>query len=635
MNENTVQSEKRPSLASMQLPEHLKKLSLEQCQLLCKEIRSLLVQTVSKNGGHLASNLGVVELTVAMHRVFDSPQDKFVWDVGHQCYTHKILTGRYPQFATLRQESGISGFPKPEESPHDTFISGHSSTAISVASGIAEAMRLDENPHHVVAVLGDGAMTGGLAFEGLNNAGKSKNHLIVILNDNAMSISKNVGSVAKYLSNIRSSENYVKTKKAVERKLQKTPVIGAPVAKMLKSSKDALRDTVFRSATIFEDFGFVYLGPVDGHNLEDLEEVLQAAKTYACPVFVHVHTVKGKGYLPSEKNPGEFHGISRFNVETGNPEISGKDTYSDIFGKELVRLAKKDDSICAITAAMEHGTGLQYFSRTYPQRYYDVGIAEQHAVTFAAALASQGKLPVFAVYSSFLQRAYDQLLHDVAIGKLHVVLGIDRAGVVGEDGETHHGLFDVSFLTSIPGTTIYAPACYDELTLCLRQAMYQDAGLACVRYPRGADNTVFDKSALNTAYTHTAGSRTDVLLIGYGRTYDNLYRAKKKAEQQGICCDLLKLTQIFPLPELVPELCCSYQHILFFEEAYYYGGISQLLGDTLLQKGYHGSYQRIAPKRFIPQATISSQLEQIGLSEAAMFRTICETVPQTAKEQPV
>lgn len=635
MNENTVQSEKRPSLTSMQLPEHLKKLSLEQCQLLCKDIRSLLVQTVSKNGGHLASNLGVVELTVSMHRVFDSPQDKFVWDVGHQCYTHKILTGRYAQFATLRQEKGISGFPKPEESPHDTFISGHSSTAISVASGIAEAMRLDENLHHVIAVLGDGAMTGGLAFEGLNNAGKSKNHLIVILNDNAMSISKNVGSVAKYLSNIRGSENYVKTKKAVERKLQKTPVIGAPVAKMLKSSKDALRDTVFRSATIFEDFGFVYLGPVDGHNLEDLEEVLQAAKTYACPVFVHVHTVKGKGYLPSEKNPGEFHGISRFNVETGNPEISGRDTYSDIFGKELVRLAKKDDSICAITAAMEHGTGLQYFSRTYPQRYYDVGIAEQHAVTFAAALASQGKLPVFAVYSSFLQRAYDQLLHDVAIGKLHVVLGIDRAGVVGEDGETHHGLFDISFLTSIPGTTIYAPACYDELTLCLRQAMYQDTGLACVRYPRGADNTVFDKSALNTAYTHTAGSRTDVLLIGYGRTYDSLYRAKKKAEQQGICCDLLKLTQIFPLPELISELCCSYQHILFFEEAYYYGGISQLLGDILMQKGYHGSYQRIAPKQFIPQATISSQLEQIGLSEAAMLQTIRETVLQTAKEQPV
>lgn len=635
MNENNIPAEKRFSLATMQLPEDLKKLNIEQCQQLCKEIRSVLIQTVSKNGGHLASNLGVVELTVAMHRVFDSPQDKFVWDVGHQCYTHKILTGRYAQFSTLRKENGISGFPKPEESPHDTFISGHSSTAISVASGVAEAMRQNGDPHHVIAVLGDGAMTGGLAFEGLNNAGKSKNRLIIILNDNAMSISKNVGSVAKYLANIRNSENYVKTKKAVERKLQKTPVIGAPVAKMIKSSKDALRDTVFRSATIFEDFGFVYLGPVDGHNLEDLEEVLQAAKAYECPVFVHIHTKKGKGYLPSEKNPGEFHGISRFNVETGNPEISGKDTYSDIFGKELVRLAKKDASICAITAAMEHGTGLQYFSRAYPQRYYDVGIAEQHAVTFAAALASQGKLPVFAVYSSFLQRAYDQLLHDVAIGKLHVVLGIDRAGVVGEDGETHHGLFDVSFLTSIPGTTIYAPACYDELTLCLRQAIYQDTGLACVRYPRGADNTIFDKSALNTAYTHTAGCRTDTLLIGYGRTYDLLYRAKQAAEKEGFSCDLLKLTQIFPLPELVPSICRSYQRILFFEEAYYYGGISQLLGDLLLEMGYTGSYQRIAPKQFIPQASIAAQLDEIGLSEAAMLKKIRQTVEQKEKEQSV
>jgi 1-deoxy-D-xylulose-5-phosphate synthase len=624
MNEKNTLPEKKWSLSTMALPEDLKKLNLEQCQALCKEIRTILIQTVSKNGGHLASNLGVVELTLAMHRVFDSPKDKFVWDVGHQCYTHKILTGRYPDFSTLRQENGVSGFPKPEESPHDTFISGHSSTSISVACGIAEAMRQDGNPYHTIAVLGDGAMTGGMAFEGLNNAGKNKNRLIIILNDNTMSISKNVGAFAKYLSNIRNSENYVKTKKAVERKLQSTPVIGAPVAKVLKSSKDALRDTVFRSATIFEDFGFVYLGPVDGHNLEDLEEVLQAAKAYACPVFIHIRTTKGKGYLPSEKNPGEFHGISRFNVETGNPEISGKDTYSDIFGKELVRLAKKDDSICAVTAAMEHGTGLQYFSRAFPQRYYDVGIAEQHAVTFAAALASQGKLPVFAVYSSFLQRAYDQLIHDVAIGKLHVVLGVDRAGLVGEDGETHHGLFDVSYLSSIPGTTIYAPACYDELTLCLRQAMYQDKGLACVRYPRGADNTIFDKTALNTAYTHISGCRTDILLIGYGRTYDTLYRAKQKAKQEGISCDLLKLTQIFPLPELLPELCCSYQKILFFEEAFYYGGISQMVGDCLLQHGYHGIYQRIAPKQFIPQATTASQLEQIGLSETAMLRTIRE-----------
>ena len=616
-------------------PNDIKRIQPEDYKLLAKDIRRFLLKNVSRTGGHLASNLGIVELTMALHLVLDFPKDQLIFDVGHQSYVHKILTGRKDGFQNLRQFHGMSGFPKRKESNCDAFHSGHSSMSLSAALGMVTARDINHTDETIVAVIGDGALSGGMAYEALNNAAELKTNFIIIINDNNMSISKNVGSVAKYLANIRNSENYVKTKKAVERKLQKTPVIGAPVAKMIKSSKDALRDTVFRSATIFEDFGFVYLGPVDGHNLEDLEEVLQAAKAYECPVFVHIHTKKGKGYLPSEKNPGEFHGISRFNVETGNPEISGKDTYSDIFGKELVRLAKKDASICAITAAMEHGTGLQYFSRAYPQRYYDVGIAEQHAVTFAAALASQGKLPVFAVYSSFLQRAYDQLLHDVAIGKLHVVLGIDRAGVVGEDGETHHGLFDVSFLTSIPSTTIYAPACYDELTLCLRQAMYQDTGLACVRYPRGADNTIFDKSALNTAYTHTAGCRTDTLLIGYGRTYDLLYRAKQAAEKEGFSCDLLKLTQIFPLPELVPSICRSYQRILFFEEAYYYGGISQLLGDLLLEMGYTGSYQRIAPKQFIPQASIAAQLDEIGLSEASMLKKIRQTVKQKEKEQSV
>ena len=550
MNENNISAEKRFSLATMQLPEDLKKLNIEQCQQLCKEIRSVLIQTVSKNGGHLASNLGVVELTVAMHRVFDSPQDKFVWDVGHQCYTHKILTGRYAQFSTLRKENGISGFPKPEESPHDTFISGHSSTAISVASGVAEAMRQNGDPHHVIAVLGDGAMTGGLAFEGLNNAGKSKNRLIIILNDNAMSISKNVGSVAKYLANIRNSENYVKTKKAVERKLQKTPVIGAPVAKMIKSSKDALRDTVFRSATIFEDFGFVYLGPVDGHNLEDLEEVLQAAKAYECPVFVHIHTKKGKGYLPSEKNPGEFHGISRFNVETGNPEISGKDTYSDIFGKELVRLAKKDASICAITAAMEHGTGLQYFSRAYPQRYYDVGIAEQHAVTFAAALASQGKLPVFAVYSSFLQRAYDQILHDVCIQNLPVVFAIDRAGLVGSDGETHQGIFDISYLSSIPNMTIMAPKNKWELSDMIKYAVNFGTPVA-VRYPRGEayDGLKEYRAPISIGKCEWIYRESGIALFALGSMVKTAVAVRDALKAEGYPCSIINARFAKPLDE--------------------------------------------------------------------------------------
>lgn len=613
-------------LEQVHSPRDLKKLTLAQCQTLCKEIRRLLVETVSKTGGHLASNLGSVELTVAMHRVFSSPDDKFIWDVGHQCYTHKILTGRWTKFSTLRQQDGISGFPKPNESEHDAFISGHSSTAISVACGIAEGMRLQgDTEHFAVAVVGDGAMTGGLSYEGMNNAGKSKNNLIVILNDNDMSISRNVGGLAKYLSSMRSSEGYVRTKKAVERRLNRTAVIGPSVAKVIKNSKSVVRDALLQSATIFEDFGFVYLGPVDGHNISALEEVLAAGKEYHRPVFIHVHTVKGKGYCPAEENPGEYHGVSRFDIETGNPEVSGTDSYSDMFGKELVRLAQQDSRICAITAAMEHGTGLHYFARKFPGRYYDVGIAEQHAVTFSAALASMGQLPVFAVYSSFLQRAYDQLMHDVAIGGLHVVLGIDRAGVVGEDGETHHGLYDVSYLSSVPGVSIYAPSCYDELRICLRRALYRDKGLACVRYPRGSDKTIFDKSALNTEYTHVSGHKTDVLYISYGRVYDALYRANCAAVEAGMPCDLLKLTRIFPLSEGTVQIAKSYRKVVFLEEAYYYGGISQMFGDLLLEEGYQGCYRRVAPKQYLAQASTAAQLDIMGLSEEAIYRDIQRT----------
>lgn len=626
---NTTTGKKNPSgsadmLETLHFPEDLKKLNLQQCNKLCQEIRTKLISTVSRTGGHLASNLGVVELTVSLHRIFDSPKDKFVWDVGHQCYTHKILTGRSDSFDTLRQENGISGFPKPSESEHDSFISGHSSTAISVAAGIAEANRLRGNDSHTVAIVGDGAMTGGLTYEGLNNAGKAKaDKLIVILNDNEMSISKNVGALAKYLSSIRGSENYVKAKKRVERKLTST-AIGVPVAKFIKNSKDVLRDTVLGFSTIFEDLGFVYLGPVDGHNIEELDDVLLAAKNYGCPVLVHVNTVKGRGYKPSENNPGEYHGVSKFDIETGNPEAACKDTFSDMLGKFLVQAAKKDTTICAITAAMEHGTGLHHFSRAFPRRYFDVGIAEQHAVTFAASLAKQGFLPVFAVYSSFLQRAYDQLMHDVAISEAHVVLGIDRAGVVGEDGETHHGMFDVGFISTVPGAVIYSPSCYDELYLCMKRAMYEDTGLACVRYPRGSDHTEFDKTALNSDYTHISGKKTDILLISYGRIYDYMFKAHKIAQEEGINCDMLKLTRIFPIDKMIVTIAMSYKKIIFFEEAYDMGSISQQLGTLLMENGYRGSYKRITAKGFIKQASMNAQLENLGLSTEAMLRTIKE-----------
>ena len=392
---NQNQDMKEYRLEELTLPNDLKKLNFYQCRKLAKEIRSLMVRVISKNGGHLASNLGTVELTMALHRVFDSPKDKFVWDVGHQCYTHKILTGRLNAFPTIRKENGIAGFPKPDESEHDSFISGHSSTSISVACGIAEAMRLQGDNHHVVAIIGDGALTGGMAFEGLNNGGKKKmKNLIVILNDNNMSISSNVGAVSGYLRSIRESETYVRKKQQLEKNLMTAPKLGSHAVKMLKKTKDGFKRMVLQQATMFEQFGFVYLGPVDGHNMQELEEVLRTAKRYEAPVFIHVKTIKGKGYLPAEKNPSQFHGVSQFDILTGNPEVSGNGCYSDIFGKELVEMAKQDKRICAITAAMTFGTGLQYFQKQFPERFYDVGIAEQHAVTFSAGLASAGMIPV-------------------------------------------------------------------------------------------------------------------------------------------------------------------------------------------------------------------------------------------------
>ena len=362
------------ALDALDLPYDLKKLDIDQCKQLCGEIRDILVETVSKNGGHLASNLGVVELTMAIHRAFNSPEDKIVWDVGHQSYTHKLLTGRLERFHTIRKEGGISGFTKPTESVHDAFISGHSSTSISAAYGIAKAMKLDGRDNYVVAVTGDGALTGGMVYEGLNNAGKSDANLIVIVNHNDMSISKNVGALAKYLLSIRNKQSYVRTKQAVEKALKNTPIVGKPIAKILKTSKDTVKSTVYRNTntTIFEDLGFIYLGPVDGHDIQALDEVLITAKTYHKPVVVHVNTVKGKGYAPAEKNPGEFHGISKFDIMTGNPEISSEDCYSTIFGRELLRLAREDERICAVTAAMKYGTGLQYFSSALKDRFFDV-----------------------------------------------------------------------------------------------------------------------------------------------------------------------------------------------------------------------------------------------------------------------
>ncbi|MDE6708562.1 MAG: 1-deoxy-D-xylulose-5-phosphate synthase, partial [Oscillospiraceae bacterium] len=443
-----------------------------------------------------------------------------------------------------------------------------------------------------------------------------------VLNDNNMSISGNVGAVSGYLRSIRESERYVQKKQQLEKNLLSNAKIGMPAVKVLKKTKDSFKRVIFQQATMFEQLGFVYLGPVDGHNLQELEEVFKTAKRYDAPVFIHVKTVKGKGYLPAEQNPSQFHGVSKFDIITGNPEVSGNDCYSDVFGKELTALAEQDTKICAITAAMTYGTGLQYFQEKFPERFYDVGIAEQHAVTFSAGLASAGMTPVFAVYSTFLQRAYDQLLHDVAIGKLHVVLAIDRAGIVGEDGETHQGTFDVPMLTSIPESVIYSPACYEELKLCLRRAIQKDTGLTAVRYPKGNDADMkFPKENINTDYYFTECDAS-ILLISYGRVFQAVWNAHCTCEKSGYKTSILKLTRIFPIQEELIEKALNYKTVMFFEESSGYGGISTIFGSLLAQYGFQGQYVRISADSFLKHASVSALLEKSQLSAQAVCRYI-------------
>lgn len=605
MNENEI------NLKKLRLPQELNKLSIRECEILCKKIRRIIIKTVFKNGGHLSSNLGTVELTVAMHRVFNSPADKFVWDVGHQVYTHKLLTGRFDTFSTLRKEDGISGFSRPSESEHDAFISGHSSTSISAALGISEAMKQQGDKHHTVAVIGDGAFTGGIAYEGLNNAGKSDNNLIIILNHNDMSISKNVGAFAKYLTSIRGNTTYIDVKKKVEQLLVNTPIVGEPVKNVISASKTALKSVLYHS-TMFEDMGFVYLGPIDGHNLEELEEALKSAKKLRKPVFVHVNTTKGKGYKPAERNPGAFHAIPSSGYNKNNPDNSVTNSYSEVFGKKLCALADNDEDICAITAAMKYGTGLQHFASKHSERFYDVGIAEQHAVTFAAGLSTGGKVPVFAVYSSFLQRSYDQLMHDAAIENTHIVLAVDRAGFVGEDGETHQGLFDVPMLMTIPNTTIYSPSTYSELEMCLEQSIYDDEGIVAVRYPKGEENISCCNE--NTSSFSIIKNNSSKLAISYGRIVHNLYSNDN--------CDILKLVKIYPIEQEIISICMAYNEIFFFEEGSRSGGVAEKLLNTLCLNGYKGKFIITAVDGFVKQSSVERCMEKYNLDSAGMKKII-------------
>lgn len=611
-------------------PQDLKRLPDSQLNQLCKEIRSFLVESVSKTGGHLASNLGVVELTVALHRVFDCPEDKIIWDVGHQSYVHKLLTGRKDMFDTLRKENGIAGFPRRSESEYDAFIGGHASNSIAAAYGIAKANTLQGNGRHVIAVIGDGALTGGLAYEGINNAGRSKDNLIVILNDNNMSISKNVGAFARYLATIRSKPTYLRAKINMEKVLDKIPVVGKPFKNTLKASKSAVKNMLYHS-NLFEDFGFNYYGPIDGHNLEELTDILKAAKSNKGAAFVHVETVKGKGYQYAEENPGAYHGVSAFDVVTGNPDIAYSNSFSSVAGKTLTALADADSRICAITAAMKYGTGLQYFCSAHRDRFFDVGIAEEFGVTFAAGLASNGMIPVFAVYSTFLQRSYDQIIHDAALEKQHIVLAVDRAGIVGDDGETHQGIYDVAFLSTIPGVTILSASSYHELRWMLKRAIYDYEGVVAVRYPRGAQPNDADDTAVAPALFQYqfSGDESSVLLATYGRTVHAVVKAAEKLIKQGIGVSLLKLNQVHPIPEEAVKNAMVHSRVFFFEEGIKNGSAAEQMLAQMKEKGYRGDFHITAiDDQFVKQATIEQALKRLKLDEDSITETVVSAIGQ-------
>lgn len=605
-------------------PADLKKLNSSEYPELAQEIRDVLVDTVSKNGGHLASNLGAVELTIAIHLTFDSPKDRIVWDVGHQAYTHKLLTGRYDVFDTIRQKDGISGFCHPNESEHDTFYSGHSGTSVSSAFGIAEANKIKKNNNYTVAVIGDGSFTGGLVYEALNNAGRSKTNLIVILNDNEMSISKNVGSVAKYLTKIRSKKRYVRMKARLERFLDRIPLIGHSMASGLFSFKTAIKNLIYES-TIFEKMGFRYMGPIDGHDIGMMCEALETAKSLGAPVLLHVNTVKGKGYNYAEKDPSHFHGVSDFDIDTGEPHSSG-DTFCNEFGKLMCKMAHEDRRITLITAAMSLGTGLTEFSEKYSERFFDVGIAEEHAVTFASGLSKGGMLPVFAVYSTFLQRCYDEIMHDGALQDQKLVLAIDRAGFVGDDGETHNGLYDVAFLQSIPKVTVYSPATYDEMKIDFGNAFYRDKDVVAVRYPRGGEPEIpEDYEPSFGTYDIYGNVSADKVIVTYGRLFFEAAKAIKELANHSIDAKVLKLNRIKPIDPEALKAVMNTTHIFFYEEGVRSGGIGEKFAAELLQHGYKGNYDITAVEDcFVKQAKVPELIKQYGFDSDSMVNKIVE-----------
>lgn len=617
-------------LEDIEFPQDIKKLNRNQLYQLADEIRDFLIEEVSKTGGHLASNLGVVELTLALHHVFNMPYDKIIWDVGHQAYVHKILTGRKKMFDTLRKYKGLSGFPKPNESKYDIFGAGHSSTSISAALGFACARDIKGEKYDVVAIIGDGALTGGMAFEALNDAGNSNKNIIVVLNDNEMSISQNVGGLSSYLSKIRTEPAYLNFRDDMGNAVKRIPAIGQNIYKSTEKLKDSIKYLFLIQGMLFEELGFTYLGPIDGHNIEGMIDVLKRAKNIKGPVLVHVVTKKGKGYCFAEKNPDIFHGIDPFEIETGKKIGIPKMTYSKAFGEEIIKEAEENEKIVAITAAMRDGTGLREFSEKFPRRFFDVGIAEQHGVTFSAGLAANGLKPIIAVYSTFLQRGYDQIVHDVCIQNLPVVFAIDRAGIVGEDGETHQGVLDISYLRSIPNMTIVSPKDISEFRQLLRWCFKYNKGPVAIRYPRGGDYNIELKESSHISY-----GKWDIVkegkgpvVLAVGKMVQTACMACDKLSKHSIDISIVNCRFIKPIDFLMlDDIFNEAPFIITIEDNYLSGGFGSGVLEYAAKKGYNGKIINLGyPDEFITHGNTDILYKKYGLDAEGLFDTIYRNI---------
>ncbi len=602
----------------------LKKLNIEEKKILAQEIREYIIKIVSKNGGHLASNLGVVELTISLHSIFNVPFDKIIWDVGHQTYTHKILTGRKEKLKTLRTSGGIAGFPKLEESETDCFNTGHSSTSISIALGMAKARDIKKENNSIICVIGDGALTGGMALEALNDAGSSDTKLTVILNDNEMSISKNVGGVNMLLSKLRTKRLYTKSNISAKKIIKKVPVVGAPFVKFVQKAKRSIKQFIIPKM-YFEDIGFRYLGPVDGHDIEKLESLLKISKELDGPVLIHVLTKKGKGYKPAEENPDKFHSTSAFEIETGKTLKEKQTDYSKIFGNKLIKLAEKNNKIVAITASMKDGTGLTEFQKKFPNRFFDVGIAEQHAIGFSAGLASNGMIPVVPIYSSFYQRAYDQVIHDVCIQNLPVIMCVDRAGIVGADGETHQGILDLSFFNIIPNLTIMAPKNFKELEDMLEFATKLNKPVV-IRYPRGGEgkNVFKENTKIEYGKAEILQEGNDISILAIGKMVDRAIDLCNKLKEDNINAEVINIRFLKPLDkETIINSVKKTKNCITIEDNILLGGLASNVKELLLDNKLDVNIKTFGyPNKFIKHGSVENIEKKYGLDTESIYNYV-------------